>query len=165
MKRFLIVAAVAAGVFGMAMVAGAATPIVNTCTSTYQLTGGSVASSGWDTAIASVQTAPSIVVAKWAKNLRTGVEDAYSVNAISGDTIEYRIVWSNTGQATADTIVLRDYLPSNMTYVSESDTCVNATGSGNASYSAPLYSGTYTAVQGTDATAANGVLFFRVRVN
>ena len=165
MKRLLVVAVLAAGLMGLAMSASAATDILNTCTSTYQLTGGSVTAAGWDTAIVARQTAPNIVVAKWAKNLRTGIENANSVNAVAGDTIEYRIVWSNTGQATADTIVLSDYLPAGMTYSSESDTCINATGTGNAAYAAPLYSGTYTAVQGTDLTPANGVMFFRVTVN
>ena len=168
MKKLLVVAAIAAGLVGMAVVASAATPITNTCTSTYQITGQSVGASGWDTAIVRVLSAPDIQVFKWAKNVRTGIEDANQVNAVIGDSIEFRITFVNIGEADADTVVLRDYVPTGWVAGSVQSNTVTATASVNAgqtSFSATLLTATYNAVQGTDsASADNGQIKFTMRV-
>ena len=105
MKRFMAAAAVVAGLVGMAMVANAAVDIVNVCTSTYTLVGGTEQAANMDSAIVRVQTAPVINVTKLAKNLRTGAEDNYQVAAIQADVIEFTIIWANAGEAAADGIV------------------------------------------------------------
>jgi uncharacterized repeat protein (TIGR01451 family) len=130
MKR-LVAAAVVVGLVGMAMAAGAATSVTNWATSTYQLTGSGAAASGQDSAIVRVQTAPNIVVSKLATNVRTGITDNYQVNAVSGDQVNFTIIWSNTGEATADSVTLNDYIPSGLTYVaaSASETAANTAGS------------------------------------
>ena len=168
MKKLLIVAIAMAGVIGTVMVAGAATSILNTCTSTYQLTGAVAVASNWNTAIARVQGAPAIQVAKWAKNLRTGIENADQVNAISGDSVEFRIVWSNSGEATADTIVLSDGLPGGMTMGSITNDTKTGGASGSASIWADKMVATYYTVVGVDpvpASASDGVIRFTVKVN
>ena len=168
MKKLLIVVATATGVLGMVMVAGAATSILNTCTSTYQLTGAVAVASNWNTAIARVQGAPAIQVAKWAKNLRTGIENADQVNAISGDSVEFRIVWSNSGEATADTIVLSDGLPAGMTMGSITNDTDSTGCGGSASIWVDKMVATYYTVVGVDpvpASATNGVIRFTVKVN
>ena len=58
-----------------------------------------------DSAIARVLTPPVIAVTKLAKNIRTGLEDNYQVAAVTGDTIEFTIIWANAGEAAADGIV------------------------------------------------------------
>jgi uncharacterized repeat protein (TIGR01451 family) len=165
MKRFMVAAAVAAGLVGMAMTAGAAVDVVNWCTSTYELTGNAAVGSGMDSAIARVLLPPNIAVTKLAKNIRTGLMDNYQVAAVTGDTIEFTIVWANTGEAAADTIVLSDYVPAAMTIVaaSNSDTEVNATGSSAINGTIVTYTGT--AVGGTDAGAADGIVKFQAKVN
>ena len=166
MKKLLIVAITMAGVIGTVMVAGAASNILNTCTSTYQLTGAVAVASNWNTAIARVQTAPAIQVAKWAKNLRTGIENADQVNAVSGDSIEFRIVWSNSGDATADTIVLSDGLPANMTMGSITNDTKSNGASGSASIWVDKMIATYRSVAGIDpGSASDGVVRFTVKVN
>ena len=52
------------------MVANAAVDIVNVCTSTYTLVGGTEQAANMDSAIVRVQTAPVINVTKLAKNLK-----------------------------------------------------------------------------------------------
>ena len=165
MKKFLVVAVLVAGLVGMAMVASAATNITNWCTSTYELTGSSVTASGNDSAVVAMQTVPNILVAKLAKNLRTGQEDAESVNAVSGDTILFTIIWSNAGEATADEIVLKDYIPAGLTYVaaSVSDTEVDATGSAVEASDVITYTGN--SVDGTDDTASDGIVKFQAMVD
>ncbi len=167
MKRLLVVAAVAAGLLGMAMVADAATDVTNWCTSTYQLTGQSAGASGSDSAVVRVQNSPSISVTKRAKNLRTGIEADYQVSAVQGDTIEFYLIWSNVEEATADTIVLYDYIDgANLTYVaaSVSDTENNATGAATESGGLIQYIGNSAA--GTDpGPAAEGAVTFQVTVD
>ncbi|OIO01722.1 hypothetical protein AUJ67_04045 [Candidatus Desantisbacteria bacterium CG1_02_49_89] len=146
----------------------AVTTVVNKCTSTFQMTGAAVTTSGWDTANVRVQTSPSLTVKKYAKNIRTGIEQDYSVDAVTGDSIEFRITWSNDGEAKADTIVLRDYIPSGMTYIAASatDTEINCDSPTTATYNAGLVSYTGIGAAGTDPSpAANGVIRFRVTVN
>ena len=166
MKRLVVAVAVVAGVVGMAMVAGAYNDITNTSTSTYQIAGGSVTLSGWDTAIVRVLTQPNIVVAKFAKNQRTGIENADMVQAVTGDVIEFRVTFTNTGEADADTVVLRDYIPAGLT--------VGSVLSNNASagvtvqpetYDASGLVATYNDVQGTVAGPDNGQIIFTMTVN
>ena len=168
MKRLMVVAAVAAGLVGMAVVASAATDRINWCTSTYEIPGSGVLASGADSAIVRVQTPPNIVVTKLAKNVRTGIEDNYLVAAVSGDQIDFTIVWSNTGEADADSVTLNDYIPAGMTYVaaSVSDTEVNA--SGVATENSGLIqwvNDDLTDVNGTDAGAADGIIKFSATCN
>jgi len=151
--------------------ARAATDILNTCTGTYQMINGPAVPSGFDTAIVRKQESPTLTITKYVKNLRTGIEEDTTVIAISGDTIEFRIVWANTGEAKADTIVLTDYIDTSIfTYVNGSvnDTEVNVDSPTTATYysSPPRIIYTGIGVNGTDGTsAANGVVRFRVRVN
>ena len=118
MKRLL--STILLGVSAIVLVAAAdAAVITNTCTSAYTAINfpGIWVASGWDTVAIMTDTQPNIVVAKYARNLRTGVENGGTVTAISGDTIEFRIAWSNQGGANADTVTLTDYIPSGLTYV------------------------------------------------
>jgi uncharacterized repeat protein (TIGR01451 family) len=166
MKRLLIVAAVAAGVVGMAMVADAAVDRLNTCTSTYELTGQGVSTSGEDTAIVRVQTPPDIVVAKWAENQRTGIKNADQVSAVSGDTIEFHIYWYNNGDATADTVVLSDGVPTGLSF--DALTAGDSITNGNkVSYteSGGLVQYIATACQGIDAAQSSGEFKFTATVN
>ena len=119
-----------------------------------------------DSAIARVLTPPVIAVTKLAKNIRTGLEDNYQVAAVTGDTIEFTIIWANTGEAAADTIVLSDYVPVDMTYVggSVSDTKAHATAD-VATYNAGLVQFVATAVGGTDTAAGDGIVKFQATVN
>ena len=119
MKKLVILS-----LLGLFLTTGAnAASIINTCTSTYQLYGyDEIQLSGWDTAAVTLDTQPIITVVKYAKNIRTGIEDNNSVNALIGDTIEFRITWANEGGATADTVSLTDYLPAGLTYITGSVT-------------------------------------------
>jgi len=49
-----------------------------------------------------------ISVMKYAKVVRTGVESTATVSALEGDTIEYRLVMTNTGEVTGVNMVLTD---------------------------------------------------------
>jgi uncharacterized repeat protein (TIGR01451 family) len=166
MKRLVVAAVVAAGVVGMAMVAGAAVDITNTATSTYQITGNSAAASGWDTAIVRVLSNPVITVAKWAKNQRTGIENADMVQAVTADVIEFRVTFVNAGEADADTVVLRDYIPSGLTFGAVlSNTATAGVTVQAESYSAAGLVATYNAVGGTVAGQDNGQVVFTMTVN
>jgi len=159
---------ISAFIFIYAITSYAATTITNMCTSTFQMTNGPITGSGQDTSAVRVQTLPSISINKYARNLRTGIEEDTFVTAVQGDTIEFRLVWQNTGEAKADTIVLRDYVPSGLTYVvnSVSDTEANCDSPTTATYNAGLVSYTGIGAAGTDPSpAANGVIRFRVIVN
>jgi uncharacterized repeat protein (TIGR01451 family) len=166
MKRFLLVAVIAAGFLGMALVADAYVDRLNTCTSTYQLTGGSVTPSGSDTAIVRVLSNPNITVTKSVYNYRTAISDANLVNARSGDSIMFTIQWWNTGENAADTIILTDYVPTGLTLGTTSlgDTNYNTTGD------TPTQAGTvvYETVTGAAGTvpgpASSGTMTFRVTV-
>ena len=167
MKRFLLVALVGLGLMGMAMAAGAATPINNWCTSTYQLTGlPETTALGSDSAVVSRQTRPALSVTKIATNIRTNDTQDYSVNAIVGDTVQFKIMWVNTGEADADTIVLYDYVPANMALIagSAADTeSADATGAVT-EVSATLIRYTGNSVDGTDSTASTGAFWFKAIV-
>jgi len=166
MKRFMAAAAVLVGLVGLVGMAGAVTVINNYCTGTYQLTGKTVASSGIDSAVVRALNPPVITITKIATNVRTGASDGYSVAAVQGDSVEFKMIWANTGEAAADTIVLSDYVPVDMTYVggSVSDTKVNAT-AGAATEDAGLVQYVATAVGGTDTAAGDGIVKFQATVN
>ena len=165
MKKWLLVAALAAGVLGMAMVAGASTSITNWCTSTYELTGQAVAATGMDSAIVVRQSVPNILVSKWATNLRTGQTSDYTVNAVQNDTVEYAVNWQNTGEADAETVVLSDYVPGGMNFnaLTVGETIVNGV---EVSYAQAggLVQFVATAVGGTDAGVGSGGFRFTVIV-
>ncbi len=166
MKRLLLVAAVAAGLVGMAMVAEAGTPITNWCTSTYELTGQGASTSGEDTAIVNLQTEPDIVVGKWATNQRTGLKNADQVSAVSGDTIEFQIYWYNNGQAEADTVVLTDYVPAGLSFdaLTAGDTIVNGVKT-TYTESGDMIQYIATACEGTDGTQSSGEFKFTAMVD
>ncbi len=166
MKRLLVVAVVM-GFVGMAMVAGAATPINNWCTGTYQLTGASAqAITLVDSAVVSRQLAPNIQITKLATNMRTGQTDNYSVNAVVGDNIVFTIIWANTGEATADVVILSDYIPTNFNAISiTSDTRANCT-SGSSSVVGNAVTATETGVAGIDpGPAGNGIIKIDATLN
>lgn len=94
--------------------------ITNTCTSTYQIFGFGWVVSGGDTASVTLDTEPIITVTKYVKNVRTGIESNDLVYAMQGDTIEFRIVWSNDGGADANTVTLTDYIPGGMSFIAGS---------------------------------------------
>ena len=166
MKRLAVAAVVAAAVVGMAMAAGAATTVNNWCTSTYTLTGGSTTATGLDSATVMVLSAPTISILKYALNQRTGIESRVQVVAVSGDSIVYRIYWSNTGEATADTLVLNDYLPGLVTYgsIPAGDTIINGTKI-SLTYNGGLVQYTAYGVGGTYTAAGSGLFRINARVN
>jgi len=169
MKRVLAAAAVVVGLVGLVSMAGAVTVINNWCTSTYVLvgTGGATASSGLDSAVVRALNPPNIVITKFATNLRTNDTQPYSVAAIQGDTISFKMYWVNAGEATADTVILYDYLPAGMTIGlgSNNDTEANCL-TGVSAISGSLISFTATTVNGTDSgAAASGAFWYRAKVN
>ena len=167
MKRLVVAAAVVVGLVGMAMVAGAAVDIVNVCTSTYTLAGGTEQAANMDSAIVRVQGAPVINVTKLAYNERTKIGDNYQVAAIQGDVILFTIIWTNAGEATADTVVLNDYVPAGLTYVAASvtDSEANVT-SGAATQAGGLVQYVASGAAGTDSgAAADGIVKFRATCN
>ena len=168
MRKVLVLAAIAAGLVGLAMVADAATNYTNTCTGTYQINYYTVQPSGLDTAIVRVLTSPIIVIAKFARNVRTGIEDANLVSAVSGDSIDFRVTFQNTGEADADTVVLKDYITAGWATGSILSNTVTATASVNGSatsYASGVLTATYNGVQGTDSGSAdNGQIRFSTRV-
>jgi uncharacterized repeat protein (TIGR01451 family) len=87
------------------------------------------------------------------------------VDAVTGDSVQFHIIWSNTGEATADNMVLYDYVPVGMTIVaaSNNDTEVNAVGA--SAIAGTLVSYTATAVGGTATAAGNGAYWFTATVN
>jgi len=153
---------------GLALVAGpvmAATDITNTCTGQYEVVGREAALSGSDNAIGRLQGLPALTIAKSITNLRTGQTSGGSVNILSGDTVEFTVVWSNSGEAASDTMALTDYVPAGFTYSSMSgDTIANGvkvsyTGGATVQYTA-------TGVAGSDpGPAGNGVFSFRATVD
>ncbi len=169
MKRILLLTLT---LVTLAALTASAGMVVNTCTSTYIAFNFSSTqvSSGWDTAAVSTDTPPNIVVTKYVKNLRSGIEDNYMVPALQADTIEFRIVWENTGSAAADTMTLYDYIPSGRTYVSSSisDTEINCdtTTYGTATYNDGMIEYKVHAAAGTDpGPRSNGEIKFRVTVD
>jgi len=61
-----------------------------------------------DTQLIVISGEPKISVMKYAKVVRTGVESTATVSALEGDTIEYRLVMTNTGEVTGVNMVLTD---------------------------------------------------------
>jgi len=59
---------------------------------------------------------------------KTWVDD--SVKAEAGSTVQYRIIYQNTGTSQQDNVSLRDILPSGVTYVAGSSQIANSTTSG-----------------------------------
>lgn len=167
MKRVLAAAAVVVGLVGLVSMAGAVTVINNWCTSTYVLvgTGGATASSGLDSAVVRALNPPIITVNKIVTNIRTNNTDPYSVAAVTGDVIQFKMIWANTGEAAADTIVLYDYVPAGMTIVAASNVDTKVNSAGSSLIAGTLVSYTGTAVGGTDTAAANGAFLFRATVN
>ena len=75
-------------------------------------------------------TAPLISIKKYIKNVRTGIESDTGVNMLTGDTVEIRIDWTQSGKGgPADTLTLTDYITSGTTYVSGSETVTYGSGS------------------------------------
>ena len=80
-----------------------------------------------------------------------------------GDTLEYRLSYTNSGQDFADSVVARDSLPANLTYVPGSLTVVSGPNAGTKTDAAGDDVGDYTAADrtvrvrlGTGATATAG---------
>ncbi|OIO02982.1 hypothetical protein AUJ67_01675 [Candidatus Desantisbacteria bacterium CG1_02_49_89] len=153
------------GLVGMVRVADAVTVINNWCTGTYQLTGKVITSSGIDSAVVRALNPPVITITKIATNVRTGASDGYSVAAVQGDSVEFKMIWANAGEATADTVVLNDYIPAGMTYVGASVSDTEANAAGAASENAGLVQYVATAAGGTDTAAADGIVKFQATVN
>jgi len=149
--------------------AGAAT-IINTCTSTYQISTYPETLSGWDTVAIITDTAPSIVITKLVKNLRTGIEGK-NVNALSNDTVEFTILWVNYGGA-ADTITLVDYIPDGLTYETASITDTEAN-CDTTTYRTAIYDVgqkkveymTNTVAGSNPGPSGNGAIRFRAKVD
>jgi uncharacterized repeat protein (TIGR01451 family) len=167
MKKFVILLCLG---FLWAASAGAAV-IINTCTSTYQIEGYSIQPSGWDTVAIITDTAPSLVITKLVKNLRTGIESNDLVTALMNDTVEFTIIWTNYGGA-ADTITLTDYIPTGLTYqtASLSDTEANCDTStyGTATYTVAekkVYYMTTTVAGANPGPSGNGIIRFRAKVD
>ena len=161
----LVVGLLVGLVAGSAM---AATDITNTCTGQYTVTGLSTALSGLDTAVGRLQVSPALVIAKSINNLRLGQSDPNSVNMLSGDTLQFDITWSNDGEASADTVVFSDYVPSGMTFITGTETFTSAQNCTNPaiSESGGMITFSCTAAAGTDPGAkAQGAFSFRVNVN
>ena len=145
--------------------AGAVSVINNWCTSTYQLTGQGASAAGMDSAVVRALNLPIITVNKIVTNIRTNNTDPYSVPAVTGDVIQFKMIWANTGEAAADTIILYDYVPVGMTIVAASNVDTEVSCAGSSAIAGTLVSYTGTAVGGTDTAAANGAYLFRATVD
>jgi uncharacterized repeat protein (TIGR01451 family) len=66
---------------------------------------------------------PSSSLAKAVRNVTTNGSFAGTANASPGDTIEYRLTYTNAGPGTAHNVVISDPVPNKTTFVSCSDTC------------------------------------------
>jgi uncharacterized repeat protein (TIGR01451 family) len=165
MKKVVILTLLA---IGLLTASANAALITNICTSTYQISGYSIQVSGSDSAAVTTETDPFITVTKFVKNIRTGQENVSMVPALQADTIEFRITWTNAGGATADTVVLTDYIPSGLTYVSGSltNTEANCTNPDTTGSSATVIRYQVNAADGTNpGPAATGEIKFRVTVD
>jgi uncharacterized repeat protein (TIGR01451 family) len=96
------------------------TPVKNTATGT--ATGETVPPSNETTV--TVTAAPKSGLVKSVRNVTGGATPSYTTTATAkpGDTIEYRIVYSNTGDATATNVVVKDDIAANSTYAPNSCT-------------------------------------------
>jgi uncharacterized repeat protein (TIGR01451 family) len=141
--------------------------ITNTCTSTYRLVGLGWVVSGGDTASVTLDTEPIITVTKYVKNVRTGIESNDLVYALQGDTIEFRIVWSNDGGADANTVTLTDYIPGGMSFITGSLTSSEtncSSGSSNESGGCITYRA-FGAVGTNPGPHGYGEMKFRVKID
>lgn len=103
----------------------------------------------------SVTAAPVSALAKAVRDVTTGTAFGSSTDASPGDTIEYRLTYTNSGNAPASNVVISDPVPARTTYVSCSNSCTT-TGS-------PV-----TSVSWTFASVAPGqtqVVTFQVRLD
>jgi uncharacterized repeat protein (TIGR01451 family) len=75
-----------------------------------------------------VTAAPVSALAKAVRDVTTNGSFATSTDASQGDTIEYRLIYTNTGNAAAANVVLSDPVPSGTTYLSCSQTPACTTG-------------------------------------
>ena len=166
MKKFVVLLLT----LGLMYAASAgATVIINTCTSTYQITGFSIQVSGWDTAAITTDSYPMILVTKSAKNLRTGFESGDAVPSRPTDTVEFTIIWQDSG-GPSDTVTLTDYIPAGMTYVAGSvtDTEASCDTPGTAVYDGGANRIYYltNGVKGTETSPyGNGIIKFQATVN
>lgn len=70
-----------------------------------------------------VTAAPESSLAKAARNVTAGGEFASSITAKPGETVEYRLSYTNAGDAAATNVVVSDPIPPNTTFVSCSNDC------------------------------------------
>ena len=104
-----------------------------------------------------------LVIVKYSINRRvnpsgTNWSDTLPVAAVSGDTVEFRITWQDSGVGgAADTIVLTDPVPSNVTYIDSS----LVSGGGTLSYSAPVINW----LKNNVSPGETGDIRYRARVN
>jgi uncharacterized repeat protein (TIGR01451 family) len=77
-----------------------------------------------DKTVVTVTANPSSTIAKTARNATTNPTGAFTdtTTAKPGDVIEYRIVYTNTGDATATNVAISDTLAAKQTYVASSCT-------------------------------------------
>ncbi len=100
---------------------------------------------------------PALTISKQAWN--SGRTAQISADVLPGDTIWYRIEVSNTGDAQADTAVVTDVLPSQVTYLSTDDP--------DSSWDSIAYDGpstTVTATRNTLAAAGSDLFWIQVEV-
>ncbi|OIO01721.1 hypothetical protein AUJ67_04040 [Candidatus Desantisbacteria bacterium CG1_02_49_89] len=104
-----------------------------------------------------------LVLVKYSINRRlypsgTNWSDTLAVDAVQDDTVEFRITWQDSGVGgTADTVVLTDAVPSNVTYI---DSQI-VSGGGTLSYSAP----TLLWLKNNVSPGETGDIRYRARVN
>ena len=100
--------------------AGTATPVRNVATTTTAEEG---AKPSTETTV-NVKTPKSQLV-KSVRNATTNPTGAYAqtANATPGNTIEYRLVYTNLGPGSATGVTISDPIPANSTFVSCSDSC------------------------------------------
>jgi len=107
-------------------------------------------------------TIPAITIVKYVINRRlypsgTNWSDTVSVNVVTGDTVEFRFTWQQTGVgAPAETVVLNDPLPNSMTFIDSSI----VSGTGTLTFSSNTLSWTKYNV----AVGETGEFRFRVRM-
>lgn len=62
----------------------------------------------------------SLAIDKTVRNVTSSTSFSNQVNANPGDTVEFKIVGTNTSQVTLNDVVMRDVLPAKLTYVNNS---------------------------------------------
>ncbi|MEA2220747.1 MAG: hypothetical protein QOJ35_3373 [Solirubrobacteraceae bacterium] len=73
-----------------------------------------------------VTSMPKSNVAKAVRNETTGTTFGSATDASPGDTIEYRLTYTNTGTSTATNVVLSDPIPAKTTFLTCSDSCTQS---------------------------------------